>query len=475
MKTHRLDNRVRLIGLPMLLLVVALVGAACAPATPAAPGTATTPAPTSVPAVPATTAPAQPEASPAPVSPLDLPMGVDSDGNFYRGDTKAPVKMIEFSDFQCPYCGRHVAETGPQLDSTYVATGQVLHVFRHFPLTEIHPNALPSAKAAYCAGQQDPKFFWGLHDWLFATQATWSSAPDALDQIRKQAVALGVDGAKYDTCLTDAATEARIQRDLQDGMAAGVQGTPAFLINDWFLGGAYPFAEFKTTIEKAQQGLHPAPTPTPLPAGVQFYDVDPARPGLTYDGSPTLGDANAPLLLLGFEDLKSGDGAQYVKAIEPALQDKYIKDGKLRVMVKLFPTAAPKAAAAAVCATSQGKFWEFRDALYSHQTEWQDGDEAAMTGYAKTVGLDEAKFKACLTDPQTQAQVDAALAFGQQVGVPQVPAFLIVDLKQGQVVGDIVGAPVLADFEAKLDAALNPPTPEPAATPAPVATPAPTP
>ena len=478
MKMYRSGNRVRLVGLPLLLLVVALVGAACAPATPAAPGATAAPAPTSVPAVPATTAPAQPEASPVPATKLDLPVGVDSDGNFYRGDPKAPVKLVEFSDFQCPYCARHTTETGPQLDATYVATGQVLHVFRHFPLPQIHPNALPAAKAAYCAGQQDPKSFWGMHDWLFANQATWSSAQDALDQIRKQAVALGVDGAKYDTCLTDAATETRIQRDLQDGLSSGVQGTPAFLINDWFLGGAYPFTEFQNVIAKAQQGLHPAPTPTPLPTGVQFYDVDPARPGLTYDGSPTLGDAKAPVLLLAFEDLKSGDGAQYVKSIESALQDKYVKDGKVRVMVKLFPTAAPKAAAAAMCATSQGKFWEFRDVLYSHQTEWQDGDEAAMTGYAKTIGLDEAKFKACLADPQTQAQVDAALAFGQQVGVPQVPAFLVIDLKRGQVVGDVVGAATLADFESKLGAALNPPAPTPASSPAPAApeaTPAPTP
>lgn len=326
---------------------------------------------------------------------------------------------------------------------------------------------MPAAKASYCAGQQDPKYFWAMHEWLFANQATWSEAQDAPAQFRKEAVALGVDGTKYDACLTDAATEARIQRDMQDAASVGVQGTPAFFINDWFLSGAYPFSEFQKMIEKAQQGLHPAPTPTPLPAGVQFYDVDPARAGLTYDGSPTQGKADASVLLLAFEDLKSGDVAQYVKSIEPVLRAKYVDGGKVRVMIKLYPQAAPKAAAAAVCALGQGKFWEFRDAVYSHQTEWKDGDDAAMTGYAKTVGLDETQFKACLADPQTQAQVEAMLAFGQQVGVPQVPAFLIVDLKQGQVVGDIVGAVTQADFESKLDAALNPPTPEPAPTPTP--------
>jgi protein-disulfide isomerase len=307
--------------------------------------------------------------------------------------------------------------------------------------------------------------FWELHDWLFTNQQTWASAADAVDQFRKQAIALGVDGTKYDACLSDPATETRIQRDVQEGAALGVSGTPAFFINDWFLSGAYPFDEFQKIIEKAKQGLHPAPTPTPLPPGVQFYDVDPAQPGLTYDGSPTQGEAEAPLLLLTFEDFKSADGATYVKSIEPALTDKYIKTGKVRLMEKIFPLEAPKAAAAALCAKNQGKFWEYREALFVNQAEWQDGDEAAMTGYAKTVGLDEAKFKACLSDEQTQAQVDELLAFGQHVGVPQVPAFLFLDLKQGRVVADIVGAATLADFEAKIETALNPPPP----TPTPVA------
>jgi protein-disulfide isomerase len=335
-------------------------------------------------------------------------------------------------------------------------------------LEQIHPNAMPASVAAYCAGQQAPKFFWGMHEWLFANQSTWSSAQDAADQFRKQALALGVDATKFDACLKDPATAARIQRDLQDGAAVGVQGTPAFFINDWFLSGAYPFEEFQNTIEKAKQGQHPAPTPTPLPAGVQFYDVDPSRPGLTYDGSPTRGDAQASVLMIAFEDLKSGDVAQYVKGIEPALLDKYIKTGQVRQVLKLYPTTAPKAAAAAFCALNQGKFWEFRDALFSHQTEWKDGDDAAMSGYATGVGMDEAKFKACLADPQTQTQVDTALNFGQQVGVPAVPAFLFLDVKQNRVVADIVGPTTLADFDSKLQAALNPPTPPtPAATPTP--------
>jgi protein-disulfide isomerase len=100
MKTYRPGNRVRLLILPLLLLVVALVGVACAPAAPAALNATAAPAPSAVPAAPATTAPVQTAAPQAPASKLDLPVGVDADGNFYRGDPKAAVKLVEYSDFQ---------------------------------------------------------------------------------------------------------------------------------------------------------------------------------------------------------------------------------------------------------------------------------------------------------------------------------------------------------------------------------------
>ena len=157
-------------------------------------------------------------------------------------------------------------ETGPLLDETYVATGRVQHIFRNFPLS-FHPNAVPAAAAAYCAGQQDPALFWGMHDWLFANQSVWSSDDDAPGMFRDQALALKADGAAFDACLIAPETAAALDKDLAEGMKLEIAGTPAFYINDWFLGGAYPFEEFQDAIAKAEQGIHPPPTPTPLPAG----------------------------------------------------------------------------------------------------------------------------------------------------------------------------------------------------------------
>jgi protein-disulfide isomerase len=461
MTLPRSGIRRRLTGLAVMLLALALAASAC---------TAPTVAPAATPetTAPEVTAPAA-QAPGAGGVEGDVPVGVDADGNFYRGSPDAPVKIVEFSEFECPYCVRHFEQTEPSLRETYIATGQVQHTFRHFPLDSIHPNATPAAKAAYCAGQQDPQFFWDMHDWLFANQATWSEASDAPAQFRVQAVAQGVDGAAYDTCLTDAATQTRLEADLNEGMARGVQGTPAFFVGDFFISGAYPFSEFEDKIERVKRGEKPAPTPTPLPEGVEFYYVDPNRPGFTYDGSPTIGSAEAPVLMIAFEDFKSADAANYALEIEPGLKSKFIDTNQLRVMFMFYPSDAPRAAAAAYCAGQQGKFWEFRTTLYENQAEWTEGDAAAMAGYAQEVELDAAQFTSCLADPATLNAVSYSYEFAQQqIGVPVAPSFLLLKLAADGTVENgrgIEGGLPLADFEKAIQDIQLPPTPVPTQPP----------
>ncbi|MDQ1301168.1 MAG: Disulfide bond formation protein [Chloroflexota bacterium] len=340
------------------------------------------------------------------------------------------------------------------------------------PLQQIHPNAMPAAKASYCAGQQAPKHFWGMHEWLFANQAAWSSAADAPAQFRAAALELGVDGAKYDACLNDPKTEARITRDLEDGAALGIGGTPAFYINDWFLAGAYPFSEFQKIIAKAEQGIHPAPTPTPLPPDVDPYDADPARPGFTYDGSPSLGAAKAPVLLFIFSDFGCPDCVEFAKDVQPALRKKYVETGQVRLIYKFIPVSAPQTALAAFCAAEQGKFWEFSDSLTTNQGKWQEGDNAAMTGYAKALGLDTAKFAKCLADAAGQEQLDADMDLAEQVQVTQIPYFLALnpDAQTGLRIPNL--AP-LDQFEKAIQDVQKPQAAAPTAaaqpTPAPVA------
>jgi protein-disulfide isomerase len=367
-------------------------------------------------------------------------IGVDADGHFYRGNPNITVKLEEFMDFQCPYCARHALQTGPLLYEAYIATGEVLQVFHNFPL-DFHPNALPAAKSAYCAGQQAPEYFWSMYDWLFKNQETWGPAADASVQFRAAAVTAGADGAQYDACIANPATEAHIQGDLQEGAAKGVSGTPYFFIDNCRVFGAQPVEQFQEMIEKAKKGLcrmTPPPQCPDLPLAARF-DADPARPGFTYDGSPTMGAVGASLVMVSFEDFKSAGSAKHARTVEPILRSWYVDPGQLRLVYEPFADTAPQAATAALCAAWQGKFGEYRNLLYQKQAEWQEGDGQAMLGYASSLGLDVEVFSRCLTDGKARAAIDCALKFGQEIGVPTTPSFLLIKLTASGEIEEVRG------------------------------------
>jgi protein-disulfide isomerase len=162
-----------------------------------------------------------------------------------RGDEKATLTIIEYSDFQCPYCSRF-HPTMQQIMEDY--DGQVKWVYRHFPLS-FHPNAMPAAEATECASEQGK--FWEFADTLFANQDKLSD--DDYQQIAKD---LGLDLTKFNDCLSSDRTLAIINADAQEGAAAGVTGTPgSFLIdadgNAQSIKGALPYASVKAMIDAA--------------------------------------------------------------------------------------------------------------------------------------------------------------------------------------------------------------------------------
>ncbi len=177
--------------------------------------------------------------APAPV--VDMEQLVDDDP--VLGSADAPVTIVEFSDFQCPFCGRFVQQTMPQIKSQYIDTGKVKLVFRDFPLP-FHPLAEPGAIATSCAGKQG-KYF-EMHDKIFANQEALSEA-----SLKQWAQELGLNLATWDKCRADPTIKQEIQKDMQDGSAAGVQGTPSFFISGHIISGAQPFSVFQQAIEQA--------------------------------------------------------------------------------------------------------------------------------------------------------------------------------------------------------------------------------
>ncbi|MBK5291866.1 MAG: thioredoxin domain-containing protein [Acidobacteriia bacterium] len=147
-----------------------------------------------------------------------------------RGDPKAPVTIVEFSDFECPFCVRSQAVLQNVL-AKY--KGRVRLAFRDFPLRGIHPKAQSAAEASRCAAEQGK--FWEYHDALFA-DSTKLDAEGLAGNARK----LELDMSSFESCLSSRKYKAKVEQDLEEGTKAGVEGTPAFFINGVFLSGAHP-------------------------------------------------------------------------------------------------------------------------------------------------------------------------------------------------------------------------------------------
>ncbi len=167
------------------------------------------------------------------------------------GDPNAPVKLVEYADFQCPYCMRYWKETEPQIIEQYVKTGKVYYEY-HSVGAFIGPESGAAAQAAYCAGDQGQ--FWQYHDALYSHWTGENVGDFAAPNLKQFATTLGLDRSAFDTCLDSGKYASRIQQDVKDARAAGVQATPSFLINGQLLEGAQPFAVFQQAIEAALKG-----------------------------------------------------------------------------------------------------------------------------------------------------------------------------------------------------------------------------
>jgi protein-disulfide isomerase len=154
------------------------------------------------------------------------------------GPANAPVTIIEFSDYECPYCKR-AEPTVKQVLDTY--KDKVRLVYRHYPLP-FHQNAKPAAQASACANAQGK--FWEYHEKVFTAP---SLAKDTLKSLAGQT---GLDQAKFDACLDNNETAGIVDKDMEDASAVGVRGTPAFFINGRMISGAQPFDRFKEIIEE---------------------------------------------------------------------------------------------------------------------------------------------------------------------------------------------------------------------------------
>jgi protein-disulfide isomerase len=172
---------------------------------------------------------------------------VESENSYSNGPADAPITIVEFSDYQCPYCQRWHAQTYQSLLAAY--PGKIRFVYRHFPLTSIHPDAFPAAESAMCAGEQNA--YWQYHDKLLNGISLGN------DTYFQYAQELSLDMDAFKACITDRKYESAVQADLDFAVDLGVRSTPTFFINGLAVVGAQPLDVFKQVIDKELAGEIP--------------------------------------------------------------------------------------------------------------------------------------------------------------------------------------------------------------------------
>ncbi len=172
------------------------------------------------------------------------PVDVSLDNDPVKGEEDAPVTIVEFSDYECPFCGKYFNETLTQITENYIDTGKVKYVFRDFPLS-FHQNALPAGNAAECVRDQGgDEMYYQYHDVLFQNQTALD-----IESLKSYAADFEIDQEEFAKCMEDEKFYDEMKKDLADGQTYGVRGTPAFFINGILLSGAQPYSAFEAAIE----------------------------------------------------------------------------------------------------------------------------------------------------------------------------------------------------------------------------------
>ncbi|MBN1318771.1 MAG: thioredoxin domain-containing protein [Anaerolineales bacterium] len=383
--------------------------------------------------------------TPKPNSIVPTPATLIEEEVAVRGAAGAPVTIVEFSDYQCPYCLKYYQETYPQIIEKYVETGQVRYIFKDFPLEQLHPQAGKAAEAARCAGELGK--YWEMHEALFENQASWAGQEDPIPALVELASSIGLNADSIETCLIEGRFLQAVQTNLIEGQLLNATGTPTFFIDGYPIVGARPFQLFELAFALASEDRLDdafAQEPTPEPVPIEQIPIGDA---------PMLGDPDAPVLIIEYSDYQCPYCARYSTDTFQQIRENYIETGQVRYVFKDFPLSfhaqAQKAAEAAHCAGDLGDYWGMHDLLYANQAEW--GNENAIPvfqGFAQELGLDSGTFNECLDSGIHAAAISANLQEGVSVGVTGTPGFFV----GGQFIS---GAQPYSAFEQAIQTALE--------------------
>jgi protein-disulfide isomerase len=371
-----------------------------------------------------------------------------------RGAKATKVTMVEFSDFQCPFCKR----SEPTVKTVLDKYGKDLAlVWMNQPLP-FHEHAMDAATAFQAAARQGADKAWKLHDKMYENNTALTRA-----DIEKYAGEVGLNVGKWKKDWDDPKIKDEVSQDMKVGTAAGANGTPTFFINGRQLVGAQPADAFEKIIDdeiKEADALIKKGTPlkdvytkrietaalAPAAAPAGAPDDQGGKFDVKVGDAPVKGPASAPITVVAWSDFQCPFCSRAVPTVRQ-VEDAY--KGKVRIAFKQFPLPfhdkAHLAAEAALAANEQGKFWQMHDKLFANQ---QALDRPSLEKYAQELGLDMAKFKAALDSGKFKNKVDAEDKEGAAFGVTGTPTFFINGTR-------LVGAQPFESFKAAIDKELK--------------------
>ena len=362
-----------------------------------------------------------------------IKVGFTVEGRPYRGDLDAPIVIEEFSDYQCPFCGRFTEQTMPQLAENQIANGDVLLVYYDFPLENIHPQAFAAANAARCAGEQGAESYWQMHDLLYQNMAEWGvTDPDPV--FASFAGQLALDPDSFQQCQSELRYSDEINADIEFAMSRGVRSTPSFFLNDQPLIGAQPVEAFNQAIAMIQNGESIAQEPPPQESPLQPPAVKPTPVAVVADSyAATMGEPNAPVTIVEFTDYQCPFCQAYSEDTLPRLMADKIATGEVYYILKDLPLDSihPNARSAAKAARWAGEkdaYWEMHDALFESQSGWsgQGGLPAEVfIDLAANLDLDRDAFTACLDDADLTQAIQANVDEARELGADSTPYFFV--------------------------------------------------
>ena len=388
-----------------------------------------------------------------------VPVGFTAEGYPYRGDPNAAVTIYEYSDYECPFCARHVVQTEPALLAGFAESGAVKFVFRDMPLSSLHANALSAAIAANCVAEQDIVLFWTMHDKLFRTQKEWAPREEALSYFAELAQEVGADPTQYGSCMANSgALVEKVNESLEEARSFGFTGTPSFRFvheesgEAFALSGAQPYETFSDWIETIAVGDSPQGAAQaqqqqqqqgegqlPFWASAEGLAPDPERPGFTVAGDIYYGSSDAPIAVVEFSDFQCPYCSRHTLTTQPILNAEFVEQGEVMWVFKHFPIQnihpfAFSASVAAECSAEQGAFWQFHHRLFEDMTEWARQDNTDFfVALAAEFELDTDAFATCLTQDEPALAVQSDM----QDGMPFVrgtPTFVVLYGGEGQLI-----------------------------------------